>query len=425
MNAVQKWLHQPEPSKKLLWVYGPAGVGKSAILQSIAEMDAKLQYLGATIFFSRPFGRDDPACVWPTIAFQLAVKDTSYRAYVQGEIQNNPKLLKKGMREQFRKLIAVPFGQRQVIKSSRPLSIFLDGLDECQGDHTQSEIIGLISEFAQEYPLAPLVWIIASRTEQHLKVTFGHNDVQKGTWRIYIPVDSDNGCRDVERYLRSEFERIRGKYPLAIPGMSHWPRESDISILMRVSSGLFLYASAILRFIDDPLAGDPVSQLELIISIIDKAESPTSGPWNPLTTIHSFYTRILELIPPASYAVTKRILGFLLLEHGYGHWQPRTTSFWALCNLLGIKQNVAYGALHRLHSILYIPDHKEAASSSMMIFHTSFSDYLTDPQASGEFYVNEEETLLDLWQCQFRLLQQTNISGGCIPEKNSAFKSPH
>jgi hypothetical protein len=410
MNNAQNWLHCLETEKRVLWLYGPAGVGKSAIMQSIAEGEADKQCLGATLFFSRPFARDRPPGVWPTISFQLAVKETAYRAYVRDEMDNNPKLLKKGMREQFRKLIVEPFGQKQVIKPSKPLSIFLDGLDECRGEDAQVEIIQLVTEFVLEYPTAPLLWIIASRPEQHLKLAF-EDQARDKVWRMFIPVDSSDACRDVERYLRSELDAIRKRYPFAISRTIQWPKEADFVVLARASSGLFVYATAIVRFVNDPLVGDPVSQLELILSIIKRTFSSPFQHGNPLAMLHLLYTQILELIPPASYFVTKRILGFLLLERGYGAWTPKSTSFWALCNLLGIKQNIAYGSLHKLHSVLYIPDPDAAFSSSIKLFHASFSDFLEDPLSSGEFCIREVETLSDLWECQFRILQETNLSG--------------
>ncbi|KAF5348800.1 hypothetical protein D9756_009783 [Leucocoprinus leucothites] len=415
MSNAHEWLHH---SDGVLWLYGPAGVGKSAIMQSVAESEADNQSLGATLFFSRPFARDEPSGVWPTISFQLAVKETSYRAYIQEELDNNPKLLKKGMKEQFRKLIAEPFGQKQVIGSSKMLSILIDGLDECRGEDAQVEIIQLVAEFIKEYPTAPLAWIIASRPEQRLKLAFERDPSRNRTKRVYIPVDSDDACRDVEQYLRSEFTEIRARYPFVFSGTLQWPKEADFSALAGASAGLFVYATAIIRFINDPLKGDPISQLELILAIVKKL-APHLRHANPLTALHMLYTQILELIPFDSYSTTKRIVGFLLLERGYGAWTPKSTSFWALCNVLGIQQHVAYGSLHRLHSVLYIPRPETAFSSSIRIFHASFSDFLEDPLASGKFCIREEETFSDLWQCQLRILQQTNLSDYPLPQPSN------
>ncbi|KXN89775.1 hypothetical protein AN958_05315 [Leucoagaricus sp. SymC.cos] len=410
MSDVNEWLHQPNAEKKLLWLCGPAGVGKSAIMQSIAEEYADTQCLGATLFFSKVSGRDEPWAVWPTVAFQLAVKEKTYRAYLHSEMNANPRLLKEGLREQFRKLIVEPFGQKQVIRPSRSLLILLDGLDECRVEDPQGEIVHLIAEFIRDYPAAPLVWIIASRPEQHLKLAFERDEFQKHLWHLIVPVDSSTGCRDVERYLRSEFSGIQRGYPSALPTVLQWPKEADLCSLVAASSGLFMFATAIIRFIDDPFIGNPMSQLDLILSIIERKLPSVLQQSNPLSLLHALYFQILKLIPWSSYPVTRRILGFLLLERGYGAWRPKATSFWALCNVLGIEQNVAYGALHMLYSVLDIPDPDRAFSTSIRILHVSFLEFLEEPLFSGRFCIQEKETLGDLWQCQLRILQQVNLS---------------
>src|SRR5215469_3730753 len=61
---------------RIRWVVGSAGVGKSAIMQSIAHDDLCVLadvIIGATIFFSTN-GRQDGSKAIMTIAYQLAVK---------------------------------------------------------------------------------------------------------------------------------------------------------------------------------------------------------------------------------------------------------------------------------------------------------------------------------------------------------------
>jgi adenylylsulfate kinase-like enzyme len=47
------WLNDDEKTTFIIWLYGPAGAGKSAILQTIAEMCTRLQILLASFFWSR------------------------------------------------------------------------------------------------------------------------------------------------------------------------------------------------------------------------------------------------------------------------------------------------------------------------------------------------------------------------------------
>jgi hypothetical protein len=41
-----------DQSQRLLWMWGPAGVGKSALAQTCAEKAKEMGYLGAAFFFS-------------------------------------------------------------------------------------------------------------------------------------------------------------------------------------------------------------------------------------------------------------------------------------------------------------------------------------------------------------------------------------
>ncbi|KAF9441419.1 hypothetical protein P691DRAFT_779803, partial [Macrolepiota fuliginosa MF-IS2] len=70
-QKITTWRSNPERDRSMLWLLGPAGVGKSAIAQTIAEECAADGSLGATFFFSRLNNRNNPHSVIPTIVYQL------------------------------------------------------------------------------------------------------------------------------------------------------------------------------------------------------------------------------------------------------------------------------------------------------------------------------------------------------------------
>ncbi len=57
---VQTRVHDPYLATRMVWIYGPAGVGKSAIMQTLAEDEAKRGTIFTTLFFSRPNERNNP-----------------------------------------------------------------------------------------------------------------------------------------------------------------------------------------------------------------------------------------------------------------------------------------------------------------------------------------------------------------------------
>ncbi|KAF9442596.1 hypothetical protein P691DRAFT_470161, partial [Macrolepiota fuliginosa MF-IS2] len=230
-HTIQSWMYNLVRKYNILWLHGPAGVGKSAILQTIAEAASEraASILGATLFFSRPNSRDDPKGVFITIAYRLAVRYPLYRQYIVRLLSIDPQLVEKSLAEQFKTFIALPFAIKELLDGvNGTVLILLDGLDECQGEGAQSEIILLIGKFVLQYPTSPLIWLIASRPEPHIQNTFASKTLRSSYEEIQVLVDSVQGRRDVEKYLRESFLDIRERYPQSIPSsLQQWPSESD------------------------------------------------------------------------------------------------------------------------------------------------------------------------------------------------------
>ena len=81
IDDITAWTTHVNQSQQhhLLWMWGPAGVGKSAIVKSCAEKTAKQHRLGASFFFSHTQHVDDPKQFFTTIAHQLVQKVDEYR----------------------------------------------------------------------------------------------------------------------------------------------------------------------------------------------------------------------------------------------------------------------------------------------------------------------------------------------------------
>jgi hypothetical protein len=132
----------------MLLIFGSAGIGKSALAQTITEDFRKIGCLGATFFFSEQIHCDYATTVFPTIAWQLAIKSPHYRSIIAEQLANNPAILEMDLSTQFQQLIIEPF-RRLKIESPyairRLLLIILDGLDECRDRSAQRRFIQLMS----------------------------------------------------------------------------------------------------------------------------------------------------------------------------------------------------------------------------------------------------------------------------------------
>ena len=73
LTKIMKWIKWGDDIEAfILWVYGPAGAGKSAIAQTIAEMCEEEMILLASFFFSRNDpSRSNVKPLIATIAYQI------------------------------------------------------------------------------------------------------------------------------------------------------------------------------------------------------------------------------------------------------------------------------------------------------------------------------------------------------------------
>ncbi|KAJ3573467.1 hypothetical protein NP233_g2416 [Leucocoprinus birnbaumii] len=410
-DRIWRWVNNTTREKRILWLHGPAGVGKSATMQTVAEEDSDSQspVLGATLFFSRPSKRDDPQRVFVTIAYQLAVKYPEYRQHVLGMLTVDPKLPTKSMKEQFKRLIAQPFGHMELLKSHYDtVVIVIDGLDECKGEQAQRDLMLLIAKFNLDFPSSPLIWIIASRPESHLQVLFSSEPLQSTHLDVDIPIDSDEACRDVELFLRDRFTEIRQKFPSSFLLTQEWPRESQFTKLSMSSSGLFVFASTAIRFIEDEGYNNPVMQLEKVLAVIDST-TPVELSVHPLASLDGLYASILSAIPADVYESTNEILLQFVGESGI----LKGWDFSEACNFLGFSQPRIFSSISKLHSVLKVPRPDNALLRELMVYHASFTDYLNSPR-SGSFFLDPSQIRLHALSLSVRVMREAH----CEAESN-------
>jgi hypothetical protein len=97
----QDWVGDIDRQTRFLWLYGPAGAGKSAIEQTIADWCYKMNFLAASFFFSRSIGgRNEKTLLITTIVNQLIVSMPEIREHVGNALYNNPCLLTRSLEAQ-------------------------------------------------------------------------------------------------------------------------------------------------------------------------------------------------------------------------------------------------------------------------------------------------------------------------------------
>jgi hypothetical protein len=403
IKQCQDFILNRDGRPKLRWVVGAAGVGKSAIMQSVAQDEYNILsdiIVGATIFFSIN-GRQDGTKTITTIAYQLAVKLYSYRLFIQREVTHDPSLLQKSLSRQFKKFIVEPFIDRCILDRPSRLLIIIDGLDECASPLTQKELLGLISNFCTTYSSSPIVWMIASRPEPHITSFFSRLEVTRSYEKEEILVDSDDAHEDVKRYLRDKFREVR-MASITLRPLPQWPSEDDFFKVAEASGGLFAYASTVIKYINDPSYGDPVGQLDDVLNVIDAgAKFNVSGDDHPMAQLDALYAHIMSQIPAKVMVNTRKIL-LLYVGGPFLDNDPLRLK----CNILGIAENTAYGATHHIRAVAIVPGPDEAAYQRPEFYHKSFPDYLRDFNRSGFSPDLDSETQQLMNQCALRIVEE-------------------
>ncbi|KAM6499231.1 hypothetical protein JOM56_004739, partial [Amanita muscaria] len=109
LKQLRDWFDNPNATDRISWLYGPAGAGKSAIAQTIAD-EYKKRGVAATFFFYRSdASRNNGNRLFPTIAWQLAFSIPPTKDFIVHALNETPHLPTQAVELQFEQLVAHPF----------------------------------------------------------------------------------------------------------------------------------------------------------------------------------------------------------------------------------------------------------------------------------------------------------------------------
>ena len=169
------WIKDPFRTSSVLWFNGPAGAGKTAIAQSLCKRCATEDWLAGSFFFSRQApGRSNAELLFPTIAFELSLAIPDVGKFIDEVVANDPSIPTKELEIQLQKLILEPL-QQVSEQPKRPIVIIIDGLDECEGEDVQSNVLRLLGSVFQRPSVGGydrICFIVISRPEPWIRDEF-------------------------------------------------------------------------------------------------------------------------------------------------------------------------------------------------------------------------------------------------------------
>ena len=252
-----------------------------------------------------------------------------------------------------------------LVKSDISTIIVIDALDECKDDEPSSTILSALEKFVMKIPKVKV--LVTGRPEPRIRIGFQLPLLAEVTDVFVLHmVQSTQVDSDVRSFFRHKFSELTGRQR----GLDGWPTAEQVDLLCERAAGLFLYAMATIRFIDQNK--NPKRQLGLLLQ---SSESGLEGKTKlkEKTTINSLYRSILQQAfgdddPEEDFNI-RSVLGAVVLAIN-----PLSPSTIAV--LLGLDTDDVSPLLSSVHSLLTFdedPDHP------VRPFHKSFPDFIVDP----------------------------------------------
>ena len=300
IKDITSWVSDDSKDSLILWISAPAGSGKSAILQEIAELFHNSGGLAASFFFSRTAAqRQTEARLIATIAAQLAVSVPTTRLFISQAVLNDSSIFDKTLDVQMTRLVVEPLicaSLRAGRSSLWPSLLLIDGLDECSDGKVQAAILRMLNEalLQLKHSLPSLCLLIASRPEPAICEVF-EDELKETTYHLVLD-DSYDPDRDIATFLQHSFSDIHRRKHTRFPSMSSlplpWPSEDVISFLVKKSSGQFIFAATVIRFVDEDRKLPP-AQLKLVFDIC-KSLDASQHKTNPFALLDQLYSHVLQ-----------------------------------------------------------------------------------------------------------------------------------
>jgi hypothetical protein len=365
LDFIIDWVNNPASERGLV-LFGQAGTGKSSIAHEIARLFNKMHRLTSSFIFSRREQSERKAYhLFTTLARDLADRYLSFKIAL-GKVVKDNTALRVGTRDYhtlFESLILEPLKDLHIVG---PILVVIDAIDE-SGDTTSrtglhaflaKNLIRLPSNFRVVITSRPEHAIVSALDEaQSVKIKYMNDtELAAGTHKDILAFFQ-------QRLPSNEFKHY-------------------VEALAVKAEGLFQWAAVAHQLILDPPARFGYSQ-----------EKCTKHLLQPSTSRHGqdllegLYKEVLEgyFTDQDARVLFRSVVGQLITSI-----EPLT-----IRSLIPLRQHASYdedsdaavtGILSRLGSLL---SNVNSSDKDLPIIplHTSFRDFLTNEDKSGDFYV--------------------------------------
>ncbi|KAF9543381.1 hypothetical protein CPC08DRAFT_426445 [Agrocybe pediades] len=363
----------------MIWLNGGAGAGKSAIARSVAERCSEQGLLLGSFFFAAGDAtRNHVGRLVATLCYQICRILPRFREMVSTLIANDPLVFKSSISTQLTTLVTNPLSiisanHFELEETNVPCLIIIDGFDECIESMEQKSLLLALQEATRSTTL--IRFLVCSRPENHINAAFGLPHMADIFFKIFLGDDYD-ASEDIQQYLEDKFAEIKEGHVFKHRLPATWPTDETIDDLVYKSSGQFIYASTVIRYIESP-KHRPHHRLEAIFNLRPAFRDL------PFTQLDALYRHVITKAEDPSKVLD--ILSFPLLY-------PRSDfPITVIEVLLQLEQGDVEVMLADLQSVVVVAclklDYPPFEDVYYIKFlHKSLADFLSDQQRAGDLY---------------------------------------
>ena len=369
IKVIEDWVNGDGDNSSVFWLYGGAGAGKSALAQSLSEKFQTKDLAASFFFFRSDSTRNDGDDLIPTLVSQLVSSVKGLSPFVEDRIAEKWDIFTKTYDIQIQELLIDPLlslkSTDALISPSR--LIVIDGLDECNNPNVQCLLLRAIARALPRIPY-PFRFLITSRPEAHITQVFNHDPaLQTIPVQRYNLSDDPDADMDIRNFLEKEFADIRKVHRLGEHLPHTWPDQQSMNSLVERSSGHFIYASTVIRYVQSP-KHRPNDRLEVILRLRSSQEGD-----QPYAQLDALYGLIFGCVE--SRVELERIclvLGILYFKSKSAGLFDRHCDRTMMEELLGMQPGDLVLLLDPILSLVAID------GNDVRIYHKSLFDYLLD-----------------------------------------------
>ncbi|KAG8778107.1 hypothetical protein FRC12_025161 [Ceratobasidium sp. 428] len=263
LQDLRDWVHYGK-SQNIRWLNGTAGIGKTAVAYSLCEYLESTGKPFASVFCSRQqLACRDVNRILPTISYQLAQQSLPFRCALSSGLGQDLEVLRLPFDDQFKKLIATPLGLIGHTLIGDPV-IVIDGIEECEEKHMIYQLLRTLVEQASKLPIKLLVSILPSRmTHKYMRDTPSERHLFE--LRLHELNHSYLARNDITTYLAVKLQDL---------DLS----TTDLERLAQRSGASFVYAAALVRYLDEANSAERVERLQWLLGVSDPADPKYLDP---------------------------------------------------------------------------------------------------------------------------------------------------